>query len=318
MFVNQQTASNELTTNFQFDDLLDNLNSDIFENSIIGNDGIDEGWTNERLTQSGDIAVGALPSSSSVAQSSSPFGAMTSEAKTEVQVETLEVQDAIDDTLLLDFDRPNLGSLEATQNFNLGSLGTFATQSLGGLYDDPIEYGDPLSDAYYWRQQQGANSCAVVAQICVYQSLTGGYISEAAASNYAQQQGWFDPLTGTPPQYTGHILDALGIPTYETYNATLSTLEYALAMGDKPIVGLDGNEIWNPQYDWFGNPLEQANAGHAVWVTGIDYESDGSIGIIINDSGTPNGMASVVDAYDFMNAWQDYNYFVSIADNPLT
>jgi hypothetical protein len=91
-----------------------------------------------------------------------------------------------------------------------------------------------------------------------------------------------------------------------------------LAYGDKPIVGLDGNEIWNPMRNWDGSPTEQAYAGHAVWVTGIDYELNGSIGIVINDSGTPNGRASVIDAVDFMNAWQDSGYFVSIADNPYT
>ena len=160
-----------------------------------------------------------------------------------------------------------------------------------------IEYGTPIEDADYWRQQQGANSCAVVAQICVYESLTGQSISEDDASYYAQQQGWIDPLSGTPLANTGNILNVLGIDTYQTVNTSFSDLEYALAWGDKPIVGLDANEIWNPQYDLYGNPLEQTNAGHAVWVTGIDYESDGSVGIILNDSGIPSGMASVVDYY---------------------
>jgi hypothetical protein len=82
-------------------------------------------------------------------------------------------------------------------------------------------------------------------------------------------------------------------------------------------VGLDANEIWDPIYDYFGNPLEQEDGGHAVWVTGIDYGWDGSISIILNDSGTPNGMASVIAYADFMNAWQDYGNFVSIADNPF-
>jgi hypothetical protein len=208
----------------------------------------------------------------------------------------------------------------------------FSTPELGGAWDgwttpsslspawgyyDPVEYGDPATDAWYWRQQQGPASCAVVAQISVFESLTGVYISEEVAGNFAQSQGWFDPLTGTPLVYTGHILDVLGIPTVELFGASLAHLEYALAMGDKPIVGLDANEIWNPIYDYFGNPLEQENGGHAVWVTGINYGWDGSVSIILNDSGTPNGMASEIAYADFMNAWQDYGNFVSIADNPF-
>ena len=201
---------------------------------------------------------------------------------------------------------------------NFGNLAAANTAwNFGSLYNDPIEYGNPLTDAQYWRQQQGAMSCAVVAQMSVYQSLTGHYISEYDASVYAQQQGWFDPVTGTPVEHTGNILDVLGVPTYEMYNASLQTLEHALAYGNKPIVGLDGNEIWNPMRHWDGTPVEQAEAGHAVWVTGIDYEWNGSLGIIVNDSGNPNGSASMIDYHDFMNAWQDYGYFVSIADNPF-
>ena len=96
--------------------------------------------------------------------------------------------------------------------------------------------------------------------------------------------------------------------------ASINTLASTLANGDKPIVALDANEIWYPQRDSYGNPIEQAIA---VWVTGIDGELDGSINIILNDSGTPYGQASVIDYYDFMNAWQDYNNFVVVADNPF-
>jgi len=245
-----------------------------------------------------------LSSSDNYIGLSSEVGLLDSETITESEV--LEVFDA-DDTLALDFKQPQFGD-----------QGAIAPQSSNSLYNDPIEFGTPFSDAYYWRYQQGQNSCAVVAQISVYQSLTGYYVSESAASAYAQQQGWFDPLTGTLPAHTGNLLNAYGISTYQMQYATLGTLQNALAQGDKPIVGLDANEIWNPYDDWYGNPVEQADAGHAVWVTGIDYESDGSIGIILNDSGTPSGQLSVVDYHDFMNAWQDYNYFVAIADNPFT
>ena len=94
-----------------------------------------------------------------------------------------------------------------------------ATLVVSASHDDRIEYGTPLEDAQYWRQQQGQYSCAVVAQICVYQSLTGGYVSEDAANNYAQQQGWFDPQSGTSPQYIGYILDTLGIGAYQQYGS---------------------------------------------------------------------------------------------------
>jgi hypothetical protein len=187
--------------------------------------------------------------------------------------------------------------------------------SLGGLYENTIEYGDPLIDGDYWQEQKSDYSCAVVAQACIYESLTGQRISEADASDYANQQGWFDPERGTSLEDTGNLLEDWGIETYTPQNASFANLENALARGDKPIVGVDGNEIWYPQSDRQGNSLEQSDVGHAVWVTGIDYQSNGSASIIVNDSGDPNGSSSVIEYDDFMNAWSDYDSFVAIAEN---
>lgn len=301
MTTNQSITSNALSFNSLFN------NVDYFSDNNF----------NESLGSSINTLEKSLKPSQSLDQSLSASSQdkptlssniIASETETDTQLDILEIPDALtDDVFLFENNQPSLGN-----------LATNATQSLGGLYDAPIEYGTPIDDSYYWRHQQGDNSCAVVAQVCVYESLTGEFISEDDASYYAQQQGWFDPLSGTPLANTGNILNDLGIETYQPVNTSFSDLEYALAWGDKPIVALDGNEIWNPQYDLYGNPVDQADAGHAVWVTGIDYESDGSVGIIINDSGISSGQASIVDYYDFMNAWQDYGNFVTIADNPVT
>ncbi|GFE71771.1 hypothetical protein [Chroococcus sp. FPU101] len=95
---------------------------------------------------------------SSLDQKLSLSNTIISEVLTDTQLDVLEVQDAPND----------YGVLFIFDQLNVGNLATNATESLGSLYDDPIEYGNPLEDAQYWRQQQGQNSCAVVAQICVY------------------------------------------------------------------------------------------------------------------------------------------------------
>jgi uncharacterized protein YfdQ (DUF2303 family) len=61
-------------------------------------------------------------------------------------------------------------------------------------------------------------------------------------------------------------------------------------------------------------PVEQENAGHAVWVTGVDPEPDGSYKILLNDSGTSLGQMSAIDYWDFYNAWQDAGCFVAVVD----
>jgi hypothetical protein len=186
---------------------------------------------------------------------------------------------------------------------------------------DPSGYapplGTPTEDAAHWHPQEGSNSCAVVAQLSVYEAITGIELSEDAACQIAQANGWYDPEAGTSPQDMGRLLAAFGIPTTQTYDATLEDIAVALEQGDKVIVGLDANEIWHPTPNATGEqPVELENAGHAVWVTGMRQEADGSIKIILNDSGTETGQMKEVDAIDFINAWQDYGNFLVVADTP--
>ncbi len=166
--------------------------------------------------------------------------------------------------------------------------------------------GNPFADADCWQQQQGQNSCAVVAQMGVYESITGVELSEDEVCEFAQDNGLFHPDIGTYPEDVGKILNHFGVPTETYYNADLNDIASALERGDKVIVGLDANEIWQPLRDEYGNPLEQTDGGHAVWITGIDQADDGSVKLILNDSGTSDGQMKVVDAVDFLNAWNDF------------
>lgn len=174
--------------------------------------------------------------------------------------------------------------------------------------------GSPDSSAQFWKQQSGENSCAVVAQTSIYESITGISISEEQACKIAQENGWFDPNTGTSPQNMGRLLSELGILTEQKYDARLEDIGNALERGDKVLVALDANEIWSPLRSPDGRPIEQMDGGHAVWVTGIDAQPDGSIRVLLNDSGTPSGKMKVVDAVDFMNAWRDFSNLLVVAD----
>jgi hypothetical protein len=228
---------------------------------------------------------------------------------------TLEVTDASTSDTLFD-----LGASEgAVRTGAVGASGTASRSALAAPYVyDIMDYGNPYNDSYYWRKQSSQSSCAVVAQMSVYQSLTGYSVSEAAASNYAQSQGWFNPQTGTPVPDTGKLLNAYGIKTYGGFNLNLNHLAAALKRGDKPIVALDGREIWYPRRNPSGTPADQKNIGHAVWVTGIDVKPNGLTYVILNDSGIGRGRSEIVRSADFYNAWRDYGYFGAIADNPMT
>jgi hypothetical protein len=254
--------------------------------------------------------------------------------------EDLEAIAAYDDEMSIDFDTLEIVTDESLSSdadintdwlFDFFSVGIVAdeltsidlntgesTGNLGSYYSggDTI-WGTPYSDSLYWREQQTPTTCAIVAQVGIYESITGKYISEYSAANYAQSKGWFDPATGTAPEDCDNILNVLGITTEQYEGPYIDIVDIATAMnnGDKVIAAVDGNEIWNPVYDPItGEPLEQTLAGHAVWVTGIELHADDTIDIILNDSGTPYGQMEVVDYFDFVNAWEDYDNFLIVVD----
>jgi len=174
--------------------------------------------------------------------------------------------------------------------------------------------GNPLNDSENWNLQTSPNSCAVMAQINIYESLTGYQLPEEIVCRIAEDIGWYDEQTGTPVIYTGNILQALGIPVEKSFDCSLGDIAGALSNGDKVMVCLDASEIWNPYRELTtGLPLEQNDSGHAVWVTGLDIESNGSVKVILNDSGLGEGKMMAVDGADFLNAWEDSGCFMAVA-----
>lgn len=180
--------------------------------------------------------------------------------------------------------------------------------------ESPTPGGAPLVDAAHWHRQQGENSCAVVAQASVLEEIRGVPFDERAASAEAEARGLFDPETGTPPWAMGGLLEAHGVACARTYGAGLGDLADALERGDKVIVALNANEIWTPVHDpATGLPVPQDVGGHAAWVTGLQQRPDGSVQVLLNDSGTDSGRIESVHAADFLNAWADYGGLMVVA-----
>lgn len=174
---------------------------------------------------------------------------------------------------------------------------------------DPAHFhgiGYPIEYSHDWQRQAGEKACAVVAQGEVFESLTGHHLTEQQLSRIAQENHLYDPEIGTHPQNLGKLLALLGVPAEQHPHATFTDLVNALQHNDRVIVGLNANEIWHPRRDSAtGDPVQLPYAGHAVWVTGIEQEADGSVKVILCDSGTDHGAIEAVDAKDFLNAWAD-------------
>ena len=175
-----------------------------------------------------------------------------------------------------------------------------------------LTVGDPHADAPYWHMQEDSNSCAVASQAGVLESLLHRDVSESELARIAYQHGWYDPASGTAPEAVGNLLEYYGIPVEREYDTPLTDVFDALLRGDKVIVALDANEIWQPQVGPDGQPVELPEAGHAVWVTGIHEDDSGHWTVVLNDTGTPDGRQKTVALPDFMNAWEDFGRFSAI------
>jgi hypothetical protein len=174
--------------------------------------------------------------------------------------------------------------------------------------------GMPIQDAAHWHPQQAANSCAIVTQGAVLESVTGIPCDEARLTEMAVENGWYDPERGTAPADVGRLLEAHGVPCEQQSGADISAIVTALERGDKVMVGLDGGEIAAPLHDAStGAPLEQPDALHSVWVTGIDTGPDGSVHVLVNDPGHPGGQLDPIELHDFLNAWDDTGNHLTVA-----
>ena len=179
--------------------------------------------------------------------------------------------------------------------------------------------GAPGEEMNNWHQQANPDTCAVVSQEFILESLTGQEFSEEQLQYEAWRMGAYTPGGGTPLECMGDLLEAHGIPVEREYGATLDELSAKLADGEKVMVALDSHEIWTPGQDYVtdelltdcaGLPGQQAD--HAVEVIGIDYSDPNHPMVILNDPGHQQGCGLMVPADEFVNAWQDSNcYMVS-------
>ena len=164
--------------------------------------------------------------------------------------------------------------------------------------------GTPDEDAEDWEYQVEDGPCAIYAQCMAYENLTGEDVDIDAVIEAAEENGWYDPETGTTIGDMDEVLNMLGAETEEGMGASLDDIRDCLEDDGRMVVAVDSNEIWCPNgsSEYLPN-----NPNHAVEVIGIDYSGEEPM-VIINDSGTPDGHAIQVPASQFMDAWEDSGY----------
>jgi len=172
--------------------------------------------------------------------------------------------------------------------------------------------GDPLDDMSFWHLQDANDTCAIASQQFVIEQLTGQQVTEEQLVALSEQNGWYTPGAGTPPDDCGNLLQLFGLNVEHHTGATIDDISSQLAQGHGVIVGVDAEKIWGiPQTDASSTPLTSVptipgqGADHAVEVIGIDQRDPNNPMVVLNDSGTPNGAGELVPLATFLSAWAD-------------
>lgn len=184
---------------------------------------------------------------------------------------------------------------------------------------------DPLID------QGPRPSCAIRSQEIILRDY-GIAIPQEELIAFATQQGWYndDPENGgTPRNAVGNLLEACGIPTVRTGNATIYDIIAELRAGHRVIVSVDAEELWVKQeptlykrlFGEFKNRVQDAvdklngvqGANHALIVAGVTVnpKDPSDMRVTLIDSGSGD-VCIEYSLKDFQNALEDSNcYMVS-------
>ena len=159
--------------------------------------------------------------------------------------------------------------------------------------------------------QQSYNNCGVESSRQIINQATGASIREDALLDSAMRNGDADQERrhfdsgGTSPSERQSILARNGVPSTLQPN-TMANITQAIAERRGVITSHDVAVLWGP-----GN-----SGGHAVLVTGLQYDQNGNlVNVIINDTGTGNCQNSI-PATQFQNSLRS-GRDVNVTTNPI-
>lgn len=216
----------------------------------------------------------------------------------------------------LDFYIPNLSENDNNDILNCDNM--IEHKNYGYEPNNELDTFDPN----VWQGNQP--TCAIRSQEIILRDY-GIYHSQDELVDFATQNGWFssDPENGGTDKYAvGNILDACGVPTTRTDNATIYDIISELKAGHRVMVSVDADELWvkkepnlfkrvmaqvtNKANDTIQDFLGIEGANHALIVAGVNVNPNNpsDIKVTLIDSGT--GDVCVEYSFkDFHDAWSD-------------
>ncbi len=156
--------------------------------------------------------------------------------------------------------------------------------------------GTPVHDKdRHQGHQTTAFTCDVMAQLGIFECMTGIHVPEAHGATDAAANG-FLTSAGTLPEHMSKLLEMYNVPCHENRNGTFLDVIKELRDGHKVIVGVHADGLWGSDHHL--QAFASQHADHAIWLTGVDARDPHHVKVVINDSGTENGGGKVYDLHE--------------------
>lgn len=161
--------------------------------------------------------------------------------------------------------------------------------------------------------QQSYGNCGVESSRQIINHATGGKVSENQLLTQAFNNGWAAvdetqaQTGGTSPAQRQSILASQNVKS-SLQPQNMESIELAVANQKGVITSNDAGKLWNnPEFD---------GSGHAVVVTGVEYDQNGNlVNVVINDTGSGQGKQSI-PAQRFQNSLRAKRD-INVTDNPI-
>lgn len=168
---------------------------------------------------------------------------------------------------------------------------------------------------------QSYNNCGVESSRQIINQANGLNVTQEGLLNQAMNNGWANQVPGnlwasggTRPAQRVSILAANGVPA-TTMAPNIQNIELAVSQGRGVISSVWAARLWPANVATSSGLVPgSATGGHAIVVTGVEYDADGNIvNVIVNDTGL-GSCSQPIPAAQFQNSLKSD---INVTDNPI-
>lgn len=198
-------------------------------------------------------------------------------------------------------ERPNeivKGAFEYSEPYTDGMH--YFPRQINGVYEDTLdsrETAEIVEALNVWHMQEANCSCAVVCSEMELNRQTDAQITEAELCKEGEENGWYDPESGTAPDNINKYAEIHGLESEVHYGEfSLADIRTLKENGTGVIVAVDNLLLACPSLP------KPCDVNHVVEIVGFDYSDAENPLVIINDPGTSYGRGAAYELNIFAQA----------------